>query len=67
MTKRVQTIRAGRFTEVPPWCYWRPGMSPEAAALTAAKALGLTHPMDLLNLLWMLRRLGRERLWTEPR
>ena len=59
MTKRIQDIRAGRLDQVPPWCYWRPGMSPEVAALAAAKAMELTHPLDLLNLLWALRRHAR--------
>lgn len=59
MTKRIQAIRAGRLDQVPPWCYWRPGMSPEAAALDAARALELTHPLDLLNLLSVLRRHAR--------
>lgn len=59
MTKRIQDIRAGRLDQVPPWCYWRPGISPEAAALDAAKALEMTHPLDLLNLLWALRRHAR--------
>jgi len=56
MTKRVQAIRAGGIEDVPPWCHWRLGMSPETAALAAAKALELTHPIELLNLLWALRR-----------
>lgn len=61
MSKRSkQTIYPGRIDAVPPWCYWRPGMSPEVAALEAAKALELTHPLDLLNLLWALRRHAAE-------
>ncbi len=60
MTKRTQAIlRRGRIEDVPPWCYWRPGMSPEAAALDAARALEIAHPLDLLNLLWALRRHAR--------
>lgn len=59
MTKRTQDIRAGRLDQVPPWCYWCPGMSPEAAALDAARILEVTHPLDLLNLLWALRRYAR--------
>ena len=59
MTKRVCIVRRGRIEDVPPWCFWRPGMSPEAAALEAAKALEITHPLDLLNLLWALRRHAR--------
>lgn len=59
MTKRTHDIRAGRLDQVPPWCYWRPGMSPEAAALDAARVLEVTHPLDLLNLLWALRRHAR--------
>jgi len=59
MTKRVQAIRAGRLDAVPPWCYWRLGMSPEAAALDAARAMEITHPLDLLSLLWALRRHAR--------
>lgn len=56
MSKRSkQAIFPGRPEAVPPWCYWRPGMSPEGAALEAAKALEITHPLDLLNLLWALR------------
>jgi hypothetical protein len=56
MTKRIQSIRAGRFDQVPPYCYLQPGMSPEDAALATARALELTHPLDLLNVLWILRR-----------
>lgn len=59
MTKRVQAIFRCRIEDVPPWCYWRPGMSPEAAALDAAKAMEITHPLDLLNLLLTLRRHAR--------
>lgn len=60
MTKHAQAIvRRRRIEDVPPWCYWRPGMSPEAAALEAAKTLEITHPLDLLNLLWALRRHAR--------
>ncbi len=59
MTKRVHATFPGRIEDVPPWCYWRAGMSPEAAALEAAKALEITHPLDLLNLLWALRRHAR--------
>lgn len=51
-----QAIFRGHHQDMPPWCYWRPGMSPEVAALAAAKAMELTHPLDLLNLLWVLRR-----------
>lgn len=57
MTKRTQAIlRHGRIEDVPPWHFWRPGMSPEVAALDAARAMEITHPLDLLNLLWALRR-----------
>jgi len=66
MTKRVQATYPGRIDAVPPWCYWRPGMSPEAAALEAAKALELTHPLDLLNLLWALRRHARQQQKEAP-
>ncbi len=61
MTKRAQAIlRHGRIEDVPPWNFWRPGMSPEAAALDAARAMEITHPLDLLNLLWGLRRHARQ-------
>lgn len=56
MTKRVQIIRAGRIDQVPPWCFMQPGMSPSEGALAAAKDLKLTHPLDLLNVLLILRR-----------
>lgn len=59
MSKHGNATFPGRIEDVPPWCYWRPGMSPEAAALDAAKALEITHPLDLLNLLWALRRHAR--------
>ncbi len=60
MTKCVCIVRRGRIEDVPPWCYWRAGMSPEAAALAAARALEITHPLDLLNLLSALRRHARQ-------
>lgn len=60
MTKRVQATFPGRIEDVPPWCHWRPGMSPEAAALDAARAMEITHPLDLLNLLSALRRHARQ-------
>jgi len=59
MSKHGHAIFPGHIEDVPPWCYWRPVMSPEAAALEAAKALEITHPLDLLNLLWALRRHAR--------
>lgn len=59
MSKHGNATFPGRIEDVPPWCYWRPGMTPEAAALDAAKALDVTHPLDLLNLLWALRRYAR--------
>ena len=59
MSKHGHAVFPGRIEDVPPWCYWRPGMSPEAAALAAVKAMGITHPLDLLNLLWALRRHAR--------
>ena len=60
MTKRVCIIRRGRIEEVPPWCYFRHGMSPEAAALDAAKVMEITPPLDLLNLLSAMRRHARQ-------
>lgn len=59
MSKHGHATFPGRIEDVPPWCYWRPGMSPEAATLAAVKAIGITHPLDLLNLLWALRRHAR--------
>lgn len=56
MTKRVQIIRAGRIDQVPPWCFMQAGLSPEEGALAVAKDLKLTHPLDLLNVLLILRR-----------
>ncbi len=56
MTKRVQATFPGRIEDVPPWRFWRHGMSPEAAALDAARAMEITHPLDLLNLLSVMRR-----------
>lgn len=60
MAERKIVIRPGRLADVPPWCYWQPGMSPEAAALAAARALEVTHPLDLLNLLFALRALRQD-------
>lgn len=60
MTKRVCIVRHGRIEDVPPWCFWSPGMSPEAAAINAARAMEITHPLDLLNLLSAMRRHARQ-------
>ena len=60
MSKHGHATFPGRIEDVPPWCYWRPGMSSEAAALDAARAMEITHPLDLLNLLSALRRHARQ-------
>lgn len=41
--------------EVPPFCFLRPGLAPEEAAIAAVKALGMSHPADALHTLWKLR------------
>ena len=56
MAKTKHIHRAGRIDEVPPWCYMKPGMSPEEGARAAIRALGITHPLDVLVTLWTLRR-----------
>lgn len=47
-------------SQVPPYCYRLPGMSAEAGAGAAIKALNISHPCDALALLWKLRRIARE-------
>lgn len=46
--------------QIPPYCYRLPGISAEAGALAAAKALRITHPCDALALLWELRHVVTE-------
>lgn len=55
MTKPIQTIRAGRLDQVPPWCFMKPGMTPMEGAKAAIRALGITHPLDVLLTLWTLQ------------
>ncbi len=55
MAKRIQTIRAGRLDEVPPYCFMKPGMTPMEGAKAAIRALGITHPLDVLLTLWALQ------------
>lgn len=55
MTKPIQTIRAGRLDQVPPWCFMKPGMTPMEGAKAAIRALSITHPLDVLLTLWALQ------------
>ncbi len=56
MAKPKHIHRAGRIDEIPPYCYMKPGMSPEEGTRAAIRALGITHPLDVLVTLWTLRR-----------
>lgn len=56
MSRRKQLTRPGRACDTPPWCYWHPGMAPEAAALVAARAHRITDDIALLCLLQMMTR-----------
>lgn len=48
---------AATLDQIPPYCYLMAGMSVEAGALAAAKALRMI-PCDALALLWELRRVA---------
>lgn len=50
--------RSSDIDNVPPWCFMAPGRRPEDAARRAARALGLTKPVDLIVLLWKLRAMA---------
>lgn len=52
-TKHIH--RAGRIDEVPPHCFMKPGMTPMEGAKAAIRALGITHPWDVLLVLWRLQ------------
>lgn len=56
MAKPKHIHRAGRIDEIPPYCFMKPGMSPEEGTRAAIRALGITHPLDVLVMLWTLRR-----------
>lgn len=56
MAKEKHIHRPGRIDEVPPFCFMKPGMSPEEGARAAIRALGIKHPLDVLVTLWTLRR-----------
>lgn len=58
--KSCATPHAITAGQVPPYCYRLPGMSAEAGAGAAIKALNISHPCDALALLWKLRRIARE-------
>lgn len=45
------------ITAAPPYCYLVPGVTPEAAAMEAVKALHIETPVDALAILWELRRM----------
>ena len=47
------------ITAAPPYCYLAPGVTPEAAALAAVKALHIETPADALAILWELRRMKK--------
>jgi hypothetical protein len=51
--------RSATPAEVPPFCFQRPGLAPEEAAIAAAKALGMSHPVDALHTLWKLRAIAQ--------
>lgn len=46
--------------EVPPFCFLKPGMTPEDATVSAVKAMQIPHCCDALAVLWKLRRIARE-------
>lgn len=51
--------RSVSLDEVPPFCFLLPGLSPEVAAISAVKALGMSHPVDALHTLWKLRAIAQ--------
>ena len=55
MAKEKHIRRPGHIDEVPPWCYMKPGMTPMEGAKAAIRALGITHPLDVLITLWKLQ------------
>lgn len=55
MAKTKHLRRAGRIEEIPPWCFMKPGMTPMEGAKAAIRALGITHPLDVLLTLWALQ------------
>ncbi len=55
MSKLKRVFRTCRINEVPPFCFMKPGMTPEEGALAAVKAMGMTHPIDALETFLRLR------------
>lgn len=60
MSKLKRVFRTCRLDEVPPFCFMKPGMTPEEGALAAVKAMGMTHPIDALETLLRLRDARQE-------
>ncbi len=56
MTKSKHKFSTCRLDEVPPYCFMKPGMSPEEGAMAAVMAMKITHPLDVLVTRWTLRR-----------
>ncbi len=57
--------RTGRIDEIPPYCFMKPGMTPMEGAKATIRALGITHPLDVLLTLWALQ--GGMAPGTSPR
>jgi hypothetical protein len=55
MSKLKRVFRTCRINEVPPFCFMKPGMTPEEGALAAVKAMEMTLPIDALETLFRLR------------
>jgi hypothetical protein len=51
--------RACSVTEVPPYCFLKPGMSPEEAACAAVRELGIVTEIDAIAILWELQRAAK--------
>ena len=66
MAKTKHLHRPGRIDEIPPWCYMRPGMTAMQGAKAAIRALGSTHPLDVLLTLWALQGGMARRDHSEP-
>jgi len=45
--------------EVPPYCFLKPGISPEEAAAAAVRELGSVVEIDPIAILWELRRAAK--------
>ncbi|MDD5177367.1 MAG: hypothetical protein PHQ05_13195 [Sterolibacterium sp.] len=52
---RIVKHAARTPTEVPPFCFLRPGVNPEKATAKAAQALGVTDPAGLVTMLWVMQ------------